>query len=72
MGLPLSNSRGDPSDGQTEVKSNRIGVTVCRIDPERIGPEKQLGTEVKSSWCFGGVVNRIVGWKGNRRGSGQS
>jgi hypothetical protein len=46
VGLPLSNIKGDPSDGETEAKSNQIG-DLSESGPDCVGP---------------GVVTRTGSW----------
>ena len=50
MGLPLRKPSGDPSDGETEVKSNRMRVQIPLDEPERIGLEGRTGSEVVRFW----------------------
>lgn len=46
-GLPLSKSRGKPSNGEIEAKLNRIRVKMYVSRPEQIGLEECLRSKVK-------------------------
>ncbi len=55
VGLPLSKASGDPSDGKTEAKLNRIGDKLPVDNPDRIGLEGYLGLGIVRSQKSGSL-----------------